>query len=431
MSAAPGTRRHDSAACRAGLQRAGESGESRRGVAQGLSTGAGDLVVAARRALFVARVGDRLPLGAEQAGVLETAEDRIDRSAGQAGGVHDLEAVAKARAHGEEHDAGGVGDARGHGSSIYRTLHRVQRRDRKLYRACTTRLSTAGQIGTYGRPNQPKQPECSLPPSRSRSNCLPPYLHPPLAAWWRSSHALAPRAGSRIPCLRATRRPCASGCQPALGISAGLAATQGLPLGVVGPPRLAARLESVARVGWSQTAGAWAEVIAARSVVPMLGSDPPEPESGEVALVLPFYPGRDWLWPTTELYRAMPSARDWIVHPLSAGADSVYEFSVGDSLDIRLPDKHVIHVREIRVRPRRPSSQLIVGSLWIDAETGNLVRTAYRPSTPIDLWPIMERNFDDDDRARAKNSGRTPARFARSSSTTGCTRVASGCRALA
>jgi hypothetical protein len=190
-----------------------------------------------------------------------------------------------------------------------------------------------------------------------------------------------------------------------LGISAGLATAGGLPLAVVGPPRLAARFESVARVGWSATSGAWAELIAARSVVPMLENEPPQAETGEVALVLPFYPGRDWLWPTSELYRAMPSVRDWIVHPLSAGADSVYEFSVGDSLDIRLPDQHVIHVRELRVRPRRPSSRLIVGSLWIDAASGNLVRTVYRPSTQIDLWPIMQPNFDNDDRAKAKKFG--------------------------
>src|SRR3569833_252475 len=189
------------------------------------------------------------------------------------------------------------------------------------------------------------------------------------------------------------------------GSSTGLAATAGLPLVTVGPPRLAARFESVARVGWSETSGAWAEILAARSVLPMFGSGPPEPETGEVALVLPYYPGRDWLWPTTELYRALPTARDWIVHPLSAGADSVYEFSVGESLDIRLPDRRAIHVRELRVRPRRPSPRLIVGSLWIDAETGNLVRTAYRPSTTIDLWPMMERNFDSDDRKMAQKFG--------------------------
>jgi hypothetical protein len=190
-----------------------------------------------------------------------------------------------------------------------------------------------------------------------------------------------------------------------IGISAGITAASGLPLAVVGPPRLAARFESVARVGWSQASGAWAEIVAARSVVPMLGDTRPEAETGEASLVLPYYPGRDWLWPTTELYRALPSARDWIVHPLSTGADSVYEFSAGDSLDIRLPDRRVIHLREIRVSPRRPSSRLIVGSLWIDGETGNLVRTAYRPSTAIDLWPIMERNFDSDDRKMARKFG--------------------------
>ena len=190
-----------------------------------------------------------------------------------------------------------------------------------------------------------------------------------------------------------------------IGISTGLAVSSGLPLAAVGAPRLAARFESVARVGWSEASGAWAEILAARSVVPMLGATRPEAETGEAALVLPYYPGRDRLWPTTEIYRALPTARDWIVHPLSADADSVYDFSAGDSLDIRLPDQHVIHVREIRVRPRRPSSRLIVGSLWIDGETGSLVRTAYRPSAPIDLWPIMEGNFSGDDRKMAQKFG--------------------------
>lgn len=190
-----------------------------------------------------------------------------------------------------------------------------------------------------------------------------------------------------------------------LGISAGLAGAQGLPLAVVGPPRLAGRMETVARVGWSQSTGAWAELLAARSVLPMFGNEPPQPETGEAALVLPFYPGRDWLWPTGELYRALPSARDWIVHPLSAGGDSVYDFSAGDSLDIRLPDQRTIHVREIRVRPHRPSARLIVGSLWVDASTGNMVRIVYRPSTPIDLWPIMQQNFDRDDRNKAAKFG--------------------------
>jgi hypothetical protein len=46
-------------------------------------------------------------------------------------------------------------------------------------------------------------------------------------------------------------------------------------------------------------------------------------------------------------------------------------------------------LREIVVRPRRPNERLIVGSLRVDVAGGNIVRAAYRPSTPVDLWPLM------------------------------------------
>src|SRR5215213_1552586 len=95
-------------------------------------------------------------------------------------------------------------------------------------------------------------------------------------------------------------------------MSAGLGMSK---LGALTPPgreRLAARYESVARVGWHRDRGAWAELLAARAVVPMLGDREPEPEQdGQVALVLPYYPGRDRLWPTSEL-RDTP-LRDWFV----------------------------------------------------------------------------------------------------------------------
>ena len=164
-------------------------------------------------------------------------------------------------------------------------------------------------------------------------------------------------------------------------------------LGAMGAMRLAARYESIARLGWDHALGAWGEIIGARSVSPIEGQVDPRPDHGVVPLILPFYPGRDRLWPTTEVENDLPNFRDWIEHPLAAGADSVYRFSLGDSLNIRLPDDRVIRLREIRVQARRPSSRLIVGSLWVDIATGNLVRAAYRPSVPIDLWPFMEREI--------------------------------------
>jgi hypothetical protein len=172
-------------------------------------------------------------------------------------------------------------------------------------------------------------------------------------------------------------------------MSASIGVARGL-VGAVGRPRLAARLESVARVGWHHEFGAWAELLGARSVAPIVGELDMGAEQ-DAALVLPYYPGKDRLWPFSQLEEALHDHDEWISHPLNAGADSVYEYSVGDSLIIRLPDGNVVRVRELRIRPRRPASRLVVGSLWVDIESGSLVRAAYRPSLPMDLWPLLER----------------------------------------
>jgi len=190
------------------------------------------------------------------------------------------------------------------------------------------------------------------------------------------------------------------------GIAAAVKGASIGALGAIGAMRLAARYESVARLGWDYNLGAWGEVIGARSVAPIVGQIDPQPErDDEIPLVLPFYPGRDRLWPTTEIANDLPKFKDWIEHPLAPGADSVYRFSLGDSLNIRLPDNRVIYLREIRVQARRPSSRLIVGSLWVDIATGNLVRAAYRPSVPIDLWPFMEREIHSKDSLTIKRFG--------------------------
>jgi hypothetical protein len=171
----------------------------------------------------------------------------------------------------------------------------------------------------------------------------------------------------------------------------------GLGLGPVGRLRLAARLESVARVGWSHTEGAWAELIGSRAVAPIVGEMEPSPEADDFAITLPYYPGRDALWPTDELAEAFEDSEGLFAHPLAEGSDSIYRFSLGDPLDITLPGGKRILLRELLVRPVRPDSRLIVGSLWVDAANGALVRAAYRPSTPVDLWPYMKSNFDDDE----------------------------------
>ncbi|HEY6829895.1 MAG TPA: hypothetical protein VI259_23735, partial [Gemmatimonadaceae bacterium] len=190
------------------------------------------------------------------------------------------------------------------------------------------------------------------------------------------------------------------------GIAAAVKGASIGALGAIGATRLAARYESVARLGWDHKYGAWGELIGARSVAPIVGQVDPQPERDDnIPFIVPFYPGHDRLWPTTEVANDLPRFKDWIEHPLAAGADSVYRFSLGDSLNIKLPDNRVIHLREIRVQARRPSSRLIVGSLWVDIATGNLVRAAYRPSVPIDLWPFIAREMHNTDTNLVKRFG--------------------------
>jgi hypothetical protein len=56
----------------------------------------------------------------------------------------------------------------------------------------------------------------------------------------------------------------------------------------------------------------------------------------------------------------------------------------------------VINLRELLVRPRAPRWNRVVGSLWFDTATGQLVRAAYKLSEPLDLF-------------RSDSTGETPA----------------------
>jgi hypothetical protein len=183
----------------------------------------------------------------------------------------------------------------------------------------------------------------------------------------------------------------------------GLAAAGGL--GPLGRTRLAARFESVARMSWDHERGAWAELIASRAVAPIVGEIEPSEADDDIIFVLPYYPGRDRLWPMTELGDAFEDARGWISHPLDAGSDSLYHFALAGALVLTLPSGQPIRLREVQVRPVRPDGRLIVGSLWLDEATGALVRAAYRPSVAVDLWPFMEQNFDSGDRETFRRFG--------------------------
>lgn len=72
-----------------------------------------------------------------------------------------------------------------------------------------------------------------------------------------------------------------------------------------------------------------------------------------------------------------------VPHPAAPGSDSVYEFRLADSLELRLPGAPApVKAYEIQVRPRRTDRSAIVGSVFVDHLTGDIVRMTFT-FTPV------------------------------------------------
>lgn len=70
----------------------------------------------------------------------------------------------------------------------------------------------------------------------------------------------------------------------------------------------------------------------------------------------------------------------WLAHPLVEGADSLYRFRSGDTLTVSFLDGRRLRAIRLDVLAREADAHRIEGSLWIEPESGALVRAAYRLS---------------------------------------------------
>src|SRR5215471_13985957 len=166
--------------------------------------------------------------------------------------------------------------------------------------------------------------------------------------------------------------------------------TARLAIGSHGPERIMYRQENAYRVQWQEGVGARVEMTGARVGIPVA---PPEAqrEALEESLVdggitsVPYAPGQDPMWLGLGPVKAEVNDRT-VVQPLAVGAEAYYTYATGDSMSWTLPDGRRVRLRELAIRPRTPQWNLVVGSLWFDAESGQLVRAAYRLAVPIDIW---------------------------------------------
>jgi hypothetical protein len=65
-----------------------------------------------------------------------------------------------------------------------------------------------------------------------------------------------------------------------------------------------------------------------------------------------------------------------VPHPLSAQGLSEYDFAIRDSLQIRLGPR-TLNVYEVRVRPKNDRAARAIGAVYIDRESGEVVRMAF------------------------------------------------------
>lgn len=73
------------------------------------------------------------------------------------------------------------------------------------------------------------------------------------------------------------------------------------------------------------------------------------------------------------------------LHPLAADGPDWYRYARGDSVAISLPNGERVTLHLLEFTPRRTAPALIVGRLWLDGRTAEVVRLAFR-YVGTDLW---------------------------------------------
>jgi hypothetical protein len=173
-----------------------------------------------------------------------------------------------------------------------------------------------------------------------------------------------------------------------------LRVSAGMGFSKFGRDRLIFRHENATQVKWHRNTGAWVEVKGARTVIPIAPEEASKEAGSDMDTDLnpiPYYPGQEPMLTFTggDNVEAQVNDRD-VVHPLGEGAEAYYTYEAGDSVAFKLPDGTMVQLREINVRPRVPKWNVVVGALWFDTRSGQLVRAAYRLAVPMDVWAKVQ-----------------------------------------
>jgi len=78
-----------------------------------------------------------------------------------------------------------------------------------------------------------------------------------------------------------------------------------------------------------------------------------------------------------------------VPHPLAPGGTDLYDFALGDTVTLVLPQR-AVRVVALRVRPKDFGEARLVGTLFVDAETADLVRLTFNFTPRAYLDPRLE-----------------------------------------
>ncbi len=156
------------------------------------------------------------------------------------------------------------------------------------------------------------------------------------------------------------------------------------------PPKLIVASELASQVAYDRAAGLQVRMLGQRYVT----SFGPDAEAG-----LDF--SRPWFVATApgdslRILGGIELPERAAIHPFAEGAERYYAYEITDTLTLLTPARNVDLV-EVRVTPTRGDEALVVGSIWVDAETGDVgamqIRFVGKP-----LW-----DTDDDESAEWAN----------------------------
>ncbi|MGH7615886.1 MAG: hypothetical protein ACREPM_01520 [Gemmatimonadaceae bacterium] len=78
-----------------------------------------------------------------------------------------------------------------------------------------------------------------------------------------------------------------------------------------------------------------------------------------------------------------------VPHPLSPGGMALYDYAIADSLRIAIPGQ-TFDVYEVKVRPKDATRPAVVGAIYLDRHTGQVVRMAFSFTRAALLDPSLE-----------------------------------------